>query len=35
MDTKVTTSELLALSLERYSPTDIARKLKVTPKIGK
>ncbi|MFK5913620.1 MAG: DNA (cytosine-5-)-methyltransferase [Woeseiaceae bacterium] len=32
MDTKVTTKELLTRSLERYSPTDIARKLNVTAK---
>jgi len=32
MDTKVTAKELLTLSLERYSPTDIARKLSITTK---
>ena len=32
MDNKVSTRELLALSLERYSQADIARKLNVTPK---
>ena len=32
MDTKVTTSELLARSLERYSYSDIAQKLEVTSK---
>jgi len=32
MDYKISTRELLALSLERYSQTDIARKLNVTPK---
>jgi len=32
MDNKVSARELLALSLERYSQADIARKLNVTPK---
>lgn len=32
MDIKVSTSELLARSLDRYSQTDIAKRLKVTPK---
>ena len=32
MDTKVTTRELLARSLERYTQADVANKLDVTPK---
>jgi len=32
MDTKVSTRELLARSLERYSKADVARKLNVSPK---
>ncbi len=35
MDTKVTTSELLTRSLERYSYADIAEKLGVNTKTGR
>lgn len=35
MDTKVTTSELLSRSLERYTQADIAEKLNVSPKTVK
>lgn len=35
MDTAVTTSELLNQALERYTSTDVARKLNITPKTVK